>query len=105
MVDMPDLDLWAWGAEFPGGLAFFLLGMGRMAKALKSAAGDRLRAGLARLTTNRFTGALTGAVMTPMRPATARLRSSCREGVLVCSRALCEDKQTRFDGPGEFGQL
>jgi phosphate:Na+ symporter len=47
-----------------GGLALFLMGMGMMADALKLVAGDRMREVLARLTTNRFTGALTGALVT-----------------------------------------
>jgi phosphate:Na+ symporter len=47
-----------------GGLAIFLFGMEQMAEALKSLAGARLKDLLARLTTNRFTGALTGAAVT-----------------------------------------
>lgn len=47
-----------------GGLALFLYGMDKMATALQSVAGDGLRALLARMTTNRFTGALTGALVT-----------------------------------------
>lgn len=47
-----------------GGLALFLLGMDKMADALKLIAGDGLRTILARLTTNRFTGAAAGAVVT-----------------------------------------
>lgn len=47
-----------------GGLALFLLGMEMMATALKLIAGDGLRSILSRLTTNRFTGAMSGAVVT-----------------------------------------
>ncbi|PWI32549.1 NAD+ kinase [Vibrio albus] len=43
-----------------GGLAIFLYGMEKMSHALKSVAGDRLKTVLAKLTTNRFTGVLTG---------------------------------------------
>lgn len=47
-----------------GGLAIFLFGMEQMTDALKAVAGDRLRDILGRLTTNRLTGAATGAVVT-----------------------------------------
>ncbi|HSL57404.1 MAG TPA: Na/Pi cotransporter family protein [Acidimicrobiales bacterium] len=47
-----------------GGLTLFLLGMGRTTDALKALAGDRLRATLARFSTNRFTGMGTGALTT-----------------------------------------
>ena len=47
-----------------GGLAFFLFGMEQMTDALKFIAGDGIRKLLGRLTTNRFTGALTGAFVT-----------------------------------------
>ena len=47
-----------------GGLALFLFGLDRMAMALKLIAGDRLRQILAKLTTNRFTGAAAGAAVT-----------------------------------------
>lgn len=52
------------GGSLLGGLALFLYGMDKMATALQSVAGDGLRALLARMTTNRFTGALTGALVT-----------------------------------------
>lgn len=51
-------------AGFAGGLGLFLLGLRELTDALKQIAGDRLRAALSRLTTNRFTGALTGAIVT-----------------------------------------
>lgn len=47
-----------------GGLALFLFGIDRMSMALKLIAGDRLRQILAKLTTNRFTGAAAGAAVT-----------------------------------------
>ncbi len=56
-----------WGAmamELFGGLALFLFGMEQMAAALKAVSGDRLRSILAKLTTNRFMGAATGALVT-----------------------------------------
>lgn len=60
-----------------GGLALFLYGMQQMADALKTVAGDRLRFLLARLTTNRFMGVLTGAFVT------AVIQSSSVTTVLV----------------------
>lgn len=47
-----------------GGLALFLYGMREMSDGLKSAAGESLKTLLERLTSNRFTGAATGAVLT-----------------------------------------
>ena len=47
-----------------GGLALFLYGMRKMTEALKTVAGTGLKDVLARLTTNRFTGALSGALIT-----------------------------------------
>ncbi len=47
-----------------GGLALFLFGMDQMADALKAVAGERMKDILARLTTNRVMGALTGAFVT-----------------------------------------
>ena len=47
-----------------GGLALFLFGLDQMSGALKLIAGDGLKLVLARLTTNRFAGALAGAVVT-----------------------------------------
>ena len=59
-----DLDVWTMAMGLLGGLALFLFGMEQMAGALKALAGDRLKDVLARLTTNRYMGALTGAVVT-----------------------------------------
>lgn len=47
-----------------GGLALFLFGMEQMSAALKALAGDGLRTILGTLTTNRFTGAAAGAIVT-----------------------------------------
>jgi phosphate:Na+ symporter len=47
-----------------GGLALFLFGMEQMSDALKSALGEEMKTLLAKLTSNRFTGALTGAFVT-----------------------------------------
>ena len=47
-----------------GGLALFLFGIGQMSDALREIAGGRMRYLLSRLTKNRVTGALTGAVVT-----------------------------------------
>ncbi len=60
-----------------GGLALFLFGMEQMASSLKAVAGDRMRSILATLTTNRLTGALTGAFVT------AVIQSSSVTTVLV----------------------
>jgi phosphate:Na+ symporter len=60
-----------------GGLALFLFGMEQMTEALKAAAGGGLQAVLARLTSNRFSGALTGALVT------AIIQSSSVTTVLV----------------------
>ena len=60
-----------------GGLAMFLFGMEQMSEGLQGAAGDTLKDVLARLTKNRFMGALTGAFVT------AVLNSSSVTTVLV----------------------
>ena len=70
----------SWGTMIMGvcgGLALFLLGMERMTEALKAVAGDRLQTILARLTSNRFSGALVGAL------TTAVIQSSSVTTVLV----------------------
>ncbi|MHC4991772.1 MAG: Na/Pi cotransporter family protein, partial [Planctomycetota bacterium] len=46
-----------------GGLSVFLFGIGQMADALKAVAGDGMRVILQKLTGNRFTAAITGAVV------------------------------------------
>lgn len=60
-----------------GGLALFLYGLDRLTEALKAAAGSRMQTILARLTTNRFSGALVGALVT------AVIQSSSVTTVLV----------------------
>ena len=60
----PGLDVWPMAMGLLGGLALFLFGMEQMADALKALAGERLKDVLARLTTNRYMGAVTGALVT-----------------------------------------
>lgn len=71
-VDWVDL-----GMGLAGGLALFLLGMGRITMSLKAVAGDRLRTVLARLSSNRYAGVATGAL------TTAVIQSSSVSTVLV----------------------
>ncbi len=52
------------GITLFGGLAIFLYGMEQMAVSLKAVAGDRMKLILAKLTTNRIMGLLTGAFVT-----------------------------------------
>ena len=69
-----------WGViltQLGGGLALFLYGMRRMTESLKTVAGDGMKKLLARLTTNRFTAAFAGAVVT------AVIQSSSVTTVLV----------------------
>jgi phosphate:Na+ symporter len=65
------------GMKLFGGLALFLYGMEQMADALKAVAGERMKGILAKLTSNRFTGAATGAFVT------AVIQSSSVTTVLV----------------------
>jgi phosphate:Na+ symporter len=65
------------GMQLFGGLALFLFGMEQMADALKAVAGERMKLILAKLTTNRFMGAGTGAIVT------AVIQSSSVTTVLV----------------------
>ena len=65
------------GMSLFGGLAIFLFGMDQMAEALKAVAGERMKLILAKLTTNRFMGAITGAFVT------AVIQSSSVTTVLV----------------------
>ena len=58
------LDIGAILLGLGGGLALFLYGMRKMTEALKTVAGARLKDVLALLTTNRFTGAVSGALVT-----------------------------------------
>jgi len=60
-----------------GGLALFLFGLDLLAESLKSVAGGRMKTLLSRLTTNRYTAALSGALVT------AVIQSSSVTTVLV----------------------
>jgi phosphate:Na+ symporter len=60
----PEIALFPLVTGLIGGLAIFLFGLEQMTSALKAVAGDRMRGVLARLTTNRFMGMLTGASIT-----------------------------------------
>jgi len=71
------LDWWQMGMKLLGGLALFLYGMEQMSDALKAVAGERMKVILAKLTTNRFMGAITGAFVT------AIIQSSSVTTVLV----------------------
>ncbi len=73
------MDWWSMGIGLVGGLALFLFGLEQMADALKAVAGERMRVILAKLTTNRFTGAAAGAFIT------AIIQSSSVTTVLVVS--------------------
>lgn len=73
----PELPVWQMVQGLFGGLALFLFGMEQMSSALKAAAGDRMKVLLSRVTTNRVTGALAGAV------TTAIIQSSSVTTVLV----------------------
>jgi phosphate:Na+ symporter len=76
-MDNPALDFTAMGVTLLGGLAIFLYGMGTMTDALKQVAGAGMKNLLARLTRNRFSGALSGALVT------AVIQSSSVTTVLV----------------------
>ena len=75
--DSEAIDWFTLGMGLFGGLAMFLFGMEQMSDGLKAAAGDSLKEVLARLTKNRFMGALTGAFVTTV------LNSSSVTTVLV----------------------
>ncbi len=72
-----DINWWNMAMSLFGGLALFLFGMEQMADALKAVAGERMKIILAKLTTNRFMGAATGAFVT------AIIQSSSVTTVLV----------------------
>jgi phosphate:Na+ symporter len=72
-----DINWWDMGMKLFGGLALFLFGMEQMADALKAVAGERMKVILAKLTSNRFMGAATGAFVT------AIIQSSSVTTVLV----------------------
>ena len=75
--DTGQMEWWNMAMKLFGGLALFLFGMEQMADALKAVAGERMKIILARLTTNRFMGAATGAFVT------AVIQSSSVTTVLV----------------------
>jgi phosphate:Na+ symporter len=72
-----DIEWGVMGMKLFGGLALFLFGMEQMADALKAVAGARMKGILAKLTTNRLMGAVTGAFVT------AVIQSSSVTTVLV----------------------
>ncbi len=74
---IPLLDIGAIVTGLGGGLALFLFGMRHMTEALKTVAGTSMKNLLGRLTANRFTGALAGALIT------AVIQSSSVTTVLV----------------------
>jgi phosphate:Na+ symporter len=57
-------DWWQISISLAGGVSLFLFGMEQMTGSLRTLAGDGLKRLLAKLTTNRFMAALTGAVVT-----------------------------------------
>ena len=59
-----DIEWFTLFMKLAGGLALFLGGLEQLADGLRRAAGDTLKTMLAKLTTNRVSGALTGAVVT-----------------------------------------
>jgi len=59
-----DIDWFALIMKLMGGLALFLAGLEQLSDGLKKAAGGTLKVMLGRLTTNRISGAVTGAVVT-----------------------------------------
>ena len=65
-VATTELDVIPMAITLVGGLALFLFGMEQMTAGFKAAAGDGLRKLLAKLTTNRFKAAATGAFVTAM---------------------------------------
>jgi phosphate:Na+ symporter len=71
------MDWWTMAMQLFGGLALFLFGMEQMAESLKAVAGERMKIILAKLTTNRVMGAITGAFVT------AVIQSSSVTTVLV----------------------
>ncbi|MFG0273703.1 MAG: Na/Pi cotransporter family protein [Phycisphaerales bacterium] len=76
-MDDQALDFTAMTVTLLGGLAIFLYGMGTMTDALKAVAGAGMKDLLGRLTRNRFSGAISGALVT------AVIQSSSVTTVLV----------------------
>lgn len=75
--DVSQIELGTLVTQLGGGLALFLYGMRRMTEALKTVAGGGMKNLLARLTANRFSAALAGAIVT------AVIQSSSVTTVLV----------------------
>jgi len=73
------IDWFQLGMGLFGGLALFLAGLDMLSDGLKKAAGETLKILLSKLTSNRFMGALTGAIVTGI------LNSSSVTTVLVVS--------------------
>jgi len=75
-----------------GGLAIFLFGIRFGGRGLQKAAGKRLRDTVARLTTNRFMGLVTGVIITAIiqssSATTAMLVSFANAGIIGLSQAL-----------------
>lgn len=61
-----DIDWFTLGMGLFGGLAVFLFGLEHLSGALQAAAGEKLKLILARLTSNRIMGAITGALVTAL---------------------------------------
>ena len=76
-VETPSIDAFRLTMQLFGGLAIFLFGIDQMSDGLKAVAGKGLASLLGSMTSNRFTGALTGAFVT------AVLNSSSVTTVLV----------------------
>ena len=66
-----------------GGLALFLGGLDLLSEGLKKAAGDTLKTLLSKMTTNRFLGAITGALVTAILNS-----SSVTAGILLLPKKL-----------------
>ncbi len=58
------MDMWQIAIQLLGGLAIFLFGLEQLTTALKVVAGERMKLLLSQLTTNRFTGVLSGTIVT-----------------------------------------
>jgi len=77
MANGAELDIFTITAGLGGGLAIFLFGLEQLSAGLKAVAGEKLKTILAKLTSNRFLGMVTGAFVT------AIIQSSSVTTVLV----------------------
>jgi len=77
MANGAELDLFTITAGLGGGLAIFLFGLEQLSAGLKAVAGEKMKTILAKLTSNRFLGMITGAFVT------AIIQSSSVTTVLV----------------------